>query len=261
MSDFSAALARNARKYGLAGLGLLCAFALFRFLWWLLDQALGDVFLTYVNSHGPDWLKWFAANPLSSVVGAGILFVAFCALAATRDEWIRKYVEFMREPDEPALDILWEPGKPIYYHSYPLPPDMVMNLQFRICVLNISKRAQITDIEVTLENLEPRELPCVPCHLRLMNDIPTGGRQPTEKFSLNRDGKQFIDLMVQKPNAPNFWIWHTVLPIDVTVPAQRYTFTIAVTSKDAPRVARDFVIEKDGPMWGMRMLPKGVQRD
>jgi hypothetical protein len=213
---------------------------------------MGNVILTFINSHGPDWLKWLASNPVVSVIGAGVLFVSSCALLATRDEWVRKLAEFKREPDIPTLAILWEPTEPEYRYEYTLPPDPTVNVHFRVCILNVSKTS-VSNIRVTLDALNPRELPCVPCRLRLMNNV-LPAQTPIDTFSLNPGERQFIDVMAQAPNGSKFWIWHTVDPISVVVPAQRYALTILATSQNAPAVSRSFELVKDGLFWSMKAV-------
>ena len=162
----------------------------------------------------------------------------------------------------PSLGILWQPEEKPYLHEYRMPndPSQTLHSHFRVCVVNLSKKEQARDVEVILEELSPRRLDCVPCHLRLMNNI-LPGETPIEKFSLNPEGKQPIDVMMWRPDSSRFQIWHTVLRQQTDVPAQPYTMKITASAANASPVTETFEIFKDGAAWNMRLLDKPLAKE
>jgi hypothetical protein len=215
--------------------------------WWALMSCAVFTFIGYyaaANNKGNGWI-------VGAVGVAAVLMFFIASFLAWKEQYEKASEEI------PELEIRWNPGEQTYHYEYPLPlDDPVLNIYFRICIVNISKRTVVTDIKVKLEKLTPHELACVPCCLRLMNDIiPVPGKTPKESFSLNPGDKQFVDLMMQKPNFPKFFIWHTVVPqIGVDVPAQAYTMTISVTAANADPVSQSFELVEDGPVWNLRAV-------
>jgi len=154
------------------------------------------------------------------------------------------------EPDALRLRIVWKPGEPVFVHSYKLPPDPAINVEFRVCVVNTSTRTTLTDIRVRLQDLQPYELPCVPCGLRLMNNT----KDPLiDRFDLHPGEEQFVSVFVQKPTAPLFWFLHTTPGIEWTVPAQPYSMRI-VASCGQTRAEQGFEVIKNGLQWEMRVV-------
>jgi hypothetical protein len=195
---------------------------------------------------------------LAVFVKADYAKAIWSALAVTG--WIATFYQvWAKERKEriagvPALDIVWKPGENTYRHEYFLPPPGApLNIQFRICVVNRSETNKATNVRIRMEELSPPELPCVPCCLRLMNNI-LPQQEPIESFSLNPGDHQFVDLLVQTPNGKEFWILHTVIPISVVVKAQPYTFKISATAENAPSKSRRFELVKDGTLWNMEAI-------
>lgn len=247
MGKFKSALVKAVLRYGVWA---LIGTAMGGFVLWVLDQELGNRIANFLDAHIAGLGMWIKANPVSSVVVAGVIFVAFCALMATQDEWIRKLSEFMREPDVASLAIIWTPGESVFVHPYTLPPDPTINLEFRICVVNTSQRTTLTGIRVRLQDLHPYELPCVPCGLRLMNNT----KEPIiDRFDLHPQEEQFVSVFVQKPNASTFWFLHTTQGIPWTVPAQPYVMKI-VASCGLARTEQRLELVKSGLQWEMKAV-------
>jgi hypothetical protein len=196
------------------------------------------------------WYVWLIGALL--ILSAGAIESGYRLYKAAQDE-AKKAIERLEEAVKPQLAIFWHPGEVTYHFEYG--PTEPRSVHFRICIANISKTTSVKDIRVILKRLTPHELPCVPCSLRLMNDILPSADPPIERFSLNPGDRQFIDLMEQKPGSPAFNIWHTVVPqITVQVPAQAYTLTIVVTASNAPTVSQDFELVKNGVLWNLRAI-------
>lgn len=156
----------------------------------------------------------------------------------------------------PKLEIVWKPGEQTYVMPYP-PGSNNPTIHYRICIVNMSTTQEVRNIVVMLDNLIPYVLNCVPCRLRLMNNIliEPNSDERIESFTLNPGAKQFIDLMEQRSGAPAFNFWHTVVPqINTQVPARDYRFTIRVTSSNAPPVSKSFELFANGALFGMREI-------
>jgi hypothetical protein len=162
-----------------------------------------------------------------------------------------------QERDPARLEITWHAGEKPYVHEYRMPndPSQTLHTHFRIVVINLSKGEQAKDVEVILEDISPRTLDCVPCHLRMMNNILPGDA-PIEKFSLNPQGKQPIDVMMWRPDSSRFQIWHTVLRQPTDIPAQTYTIKITASAANASPTSETFEIFRDGAAWNMRLFEK-----
>ena len=131
-------------------------------------------------------------------------------------------------------------GRPTEDHSDP----------YRVCIVNLSKIKSAIDVEVERTNLIPPVMACVPCHLRLKNNI-LPAQAPIEKFTLTPEGRQFIDVMRWGPTSDKFDIWHTVLQ-PTEIPAQPYYLTISTAATNAPRISKNFDVFRDGNGWGFR---------
>jgi hypothetical protein len=215
--------------------------ALLRRWWALMSCAAFTIIGWYAAAHSKG-NEWFGAVMW---VAAALMF-----LVASFFAWKEQYD---KAEETASLDIVWKPGEEPYWYPYTLPPDPTEWLHFRVCIVNTGSRAQVDDVEVWLENLWPRTLACVPCHLRLMNNVlPL--QQPIERFSVSRDGYKFVDVMAQKKGVDRFWIWHTAAPNPETILAQRYTFTIFATSKNAKRAEHNFCLEKGEEWWEMKSI-------
>jgi hypothetical protein len=245
MVDFRKALLKAIGRFGVFTFIVICVGG---FVWWIVDQYAGNRVTDFLDR--VLWLR-VTQQPAAAAVIAGVLFVCLCAFIATRDEWIRKLAEFTREPDIASLKILWKPGESVFVHSYRMPPeDATLNVEFRVCVVNTSKRTTLTGIRVRLQELQPYELPCVPCGLRLMNNT----KDPLiERFDLHPQEEQFVSLFVQKAGAASFWFLHTTPGIDWTVPAQQYAMTV-VASCGPTRAEQRFEVVKNGLQWEMRTI-------
>jgi hypothetical protein len=160
------------------------------------------------------------------------------------------------DDDGVALEIRWEPGQTTYLHEYTLPPYLTLYTHFRICIVNQSKTQSATNVEVTLEELIPHEMDCVPCHLRLMHNKLVGDKPetPIDKFSLSPGARQFVDVMMQSPSSDSFSIWHTVLHQSVYIPKQAYEMRIVVTADKIQPVSQQFEIFRDGNLWNLRCM-------
>lgn len=194
-----------------------------------------------------DW-PWYVWALGSVMILAGyILESSYRRFRTERDK-----ANALQESMHPKLEILWSPGEQTYVMSYPA-GSQNPSVHYRICIVNTSIAHAVNDIVVTLDRLAPYALDCVPCRLRLMNNIYPGSAPLIERFNLNPGDRQFVDFMEQKSGSPAFNIWHTVVPqITVQVPAQDYQLTIRVTSSNAPPVSKDFELFNNGALWGMR---------
>jgi len=200
------------------------------------------------------WYVWAIGALL--IMLAGAVESGYRLNKAAQDR-ARKAIADLEEVTKPRLAILWHPGGVTYHFEYVSGQNPVPSIHFRICIENISKTTEVDGIRVVLERLTPHRLPCVPCSLRLMNNIlmPPAPDPRIERFSLNPGDRQFIDLMEQKPGTPAFNIWHTVVPqITTQVPAQAYTMRILVTASNAPSVSRDFELVENGLVWNLRAI-------
>jgi hypothetical protein len=247
MAAFGAALLRAIRRFGLTTFIVVVVVS---FLFWIADQYAGNHVTDYLDSHSHRMVLWANANPVGAFAIIGFIFVMLCAFIATRDEWIRKLAESAGEPEIPTLQIIWKPGESVFVHSYELPPDRSINVEFRICVVNTSKSTTLTGIRVRLQDLRPYELPCVPCGLRLMNNT----KEPLiDRFDLHPKEEQFVSVFVQKPNASDFWFLHTTPGIPWTAPAQAYVMRI-VASCGPTRAEQGFEVTKNGLRWEMKAI-------
>jgi hypothetical protein len=132
-------------------------------------------------------------------------------------------------------------------------------LHYRICVINRSPTDKAVNVQVMLGELEPPELPCAPCFMRLMNDIRKD-EDPTpfkESFDLKPLHSQFIDLLAQDPNwnEAKFWCHHVVRQISPLIPKQQYTFVISASSDNVTPDRKRFTLFKNGPYWQLREAP------
>jgi hypothetical protein len=210
---------------------------------------------SYIMTSGWRWYVWATGALL--IVLAGAVETGYRLYKAAQDRG-QKAISDFEEATRPRLAILWHPGEVTYHFEYVAGQNPVPSIHFRICIENISTNAVVNDIRVVLERLTPHELPCVPCSLRLMNNIlmPPVLDPRIERFSLNPGDRQFIDLMEQKAGSPMFNIWHTVVPqITTQVRAQAYTMRILVTASNAPAVSKDFELLNNGAMWNLRETP------
>jgi hypothetical protein len=218
----------------------------------------------YVSDPPPKWLSgvfmmenwpWYVWAIGSLLILSGyILDSGYRKFRTERDK-----AATLQEGMKPKLEILWKPGEQTYVMPY---PDGSPNptIHYRICIVNRSTAQAVTDIVVTLDRLAPYVLNCVPCTLRLMNNIlPPGGdpkKTPAtaiQTFSLNPGATKFVDLMEHNPGLPNIQIWHTVVPeVSTQVPAQEYEFTIKVTASNSTPVSKHFELFKNGSLWGLR---------
>jgi hypothetical protein len=150
------------------------------------------------------------------------------------------------------LELTWNPHEEPYRWW-----DMgqkVPVLYFRLRVKNISG-ATVNGIKVELSELIPRALPCVPCPIRLMNNILPRD-EPVRKFSLNPGDKNFIDLMLQSRGMDTFWILHTVQGISEAVPKEAYRMTIRISAINVPEILRTYELAEDGELWNLREIPE-----
>jgi len=160
-----------------------------------------------------------------------------------------------QSPDRPVesaerhIEILWKSGEQTYHMYYGKDN---LTIHCRICVVNRSETAKITNVQVQLKSLTPHELPCVPCCLRLMNDLTRGDQRFIETFDLKPGESRFVDVMAQDPDDTKLWIWHTVRGIPEVVPAQPYVLTVAVTGDNASGDEKQFQLFKNGPYWNMK---------
>jgi hypothetical protein len=253
MAEFFKAVLRAFRKHRTAGIIVLVLAIAMGFLFSLFEQWFQNLVMDLMGSHARAVSMWMLAHPAGASAVIVSIFTILCLFIATRDEVIRKYVEFVREPDIPVLEIIWKPGEHKFVHHYLLPPDPVVNVEFRFCVINMSKRTTLKDIRVRLQDLEPHELPCVPCGLRLMNDLPSDEESFIHRFDLHPGDEQFISFIVHKPKASYFWILHTTPRIPWAIPAQQYTMRI-VASCESTRISQRFEMVKNGPQWDMRAI-------
>jgi hypothetical protein len=216
---------------------------------WLDAHAVGPIHST---------ASWIANRPFALTIGGlGVFLLVLLLHAAIVSRSTPSEIpKELPEPEEPpSLGILWHPSEKPYLHEYRMPndPSQTLHTHFRILVANLSKKEQVRDVEVILEDLSPRTLDCIPCHLRLMNNILPGDL-PIERFSLNPDRKQPIDVMMWRPGSRSFQIWHTVMRQTTDVPAQPYTMKITASAANAKVVTREFEIAKSGSEW--KFFPK-----
>jgi hypothetical protein len=213
--------------------------------------------------------SWIVNRPFALTLGGVCIFLAVLighAFVVTKRKGDTKSADLDKpqarvgeplaseERDPARLELTWHAGEKPYLHEYRMPndPNQTLHRHYRVVVINKSKTEQAKDVEVILENLLPRTMDCVPCHLRLMNNI-LPGETPIEKFSLNPEGKQPIDVMMWRPDSSRFQIWHTVRqPTDVQ--AQPYTMKITASAANASLVSETFEIFKDGAEWNMRLV-------
>jgi hypothetical protein len=193
------------------------------------------------------WYVW-AIGSLAILAGY-ILESGYKRFRAERDR-----ADALQESMKPKLEILWKPGEETYVMPYPEGSSNPTR-HHRVCIKNTSTLNAVDDIVVTLDKLVPYVLNCVPCPLRLTNNIlmEPNVDPKKESFPLNAGGRQFIDVFEHNPGAPNFSIWHTVVPqIPTHVPAREYKLTIGVTARNAPAISKNFEIFKNGAVWDMR---------
>ena len=154
-----------------------------------------------------------------------------------------------RPDDKATLEILWKPGEMTYHMHY---GEGMRALHYRICIVNLSDTKLVRNVRVRLEALYPPVLPCVPCLLRQMNDIPGPYVPYKESFDLSPGKEQFIDLLAQGPDDANMWVLHTVKGIPELVKKQPYKLIISVTSDNAASDTKTFELFENGPYWHMR---------
>ncbi len=250
MAEFFKAVRRAFAKHRTAGIILLVLAVVMAFALSLFEQWFQNVVMDLMGDHAHAVLSWMLSHPAGASVVIVAGFAALCLFIATRDEWIRKFAEFMREPDIASLNIIWHPGETVFVHHYKLPPDPIENTEFRVCVKNTSQRTTLRGIRVRLENLDPHNLPCAPCCLRLMNNTTP---PLLERFDLDPDEDQFVTVFVQKPNASQLWFMHITPGIPWDVPAQPYSFDIVARSGPT-RAKQRFHLFPNGPHWNMRAI-------
>lgn len=110
-----------------------------------------------------------------------------------------KAITDLRMATTPCLEIRWHPGELTFHYELGGGKDSAPSVHFRICMANTSKATAVRDIRVMLERLPPHNLTCVTCSLRLMNNIlmEPAPDPRVERFSLNPEDSQFVDLMEQ----------------------------------------------------------------
>ena len=220
---------------------------------WILPKSLWEGRENLVVMENWPWYVW-AIGSLSIL--AGYVLESSYRQFRIEKEKAQNALEQLQEVTTPRLQIRWIPGEVTYHYEYGAEPNRGPSVHFRICIANVSQTAIVTDIRVVLERLTPHRLPCVPCSLRLMNNVlmPPVIDPRVERFSLNPGDHQFIDVMEQRAGSPAFNIWHTVVPqITTLVIKGDYRMTIAVTSS-APRISQDFELVENGELWDLRAV-------
>lgn len=172
----------------------------------------------------------------------------------------RKVLAYERAANEmPQLEIVWDgrPDAKTYRMHYGVNGK---TLHFRVAAVNKSTLHKVSNVKVRLTALEPDLMPCVPCCLRLMNDIHDSPEPYIERFELAPEEQRFVDVLAQDPdpNVPSFFLWHTVHRISVVLPKQFYRFTIAITGDNAKADSKSFELVEEGEYWEMK---KAVQGD
>lgn len=189
------------------------------------------------------------------------IIVLFVLLAGSLETSFRLYRAARRRGDDAIavfenyrikqLELTWNPEEEPYRwwdESQSVPV-----LYFRLRVKNISG-VTVNGIKVELSELAPRgALACVPCPIRLMNNI-LPANEPVHHFSLNPGDKNFIDLMLQSRALDCFWILHAVKNYKVEVPKQAYRMTIRISAIDVPEILRKYELVKDGELWNLREI-------
>ncbi len=206
------------------------------------------------------WKQWGMSGMISNLplhvwlIGALIIIASGAAETGYRfyrdarkrgDEAIADFENYKTR----QLEVTWNPNEEPYRwwdkKQKPAPA-----LYFRLRVQNISG-STVDGVKVELSELTPRELDCVPCPIRLMNNLLP--RDETEReFSLNPGDKRFIDLMLQSRSMDSFWILHTVQGISEVVPIRPYKMVIRVSAINVPEIVRRFELVEDGEMWRLQ---------
>ena len=153
------------------------------------------------------------------------------------------------------LEIVWKPGEPVFMMAYP--SDGSTATHFRVCVRNVTTDVHLKNVRVRLESINPRELECVPCYLRLMNNIIHPERSdsiPVESFDLNPGDHQFVDVLAQDPKHSNFWVWHTIKEFPVTIPVQPYELKLVASASEGMPVEKTLGLVKTGSVWSMKAI-------
>jgi hypothetical protein len=196
-----------------------------------------------------DWPWYVWALGCMSILAVYVLESSFKKFQSEKDR-----ADILEDRARPKLEITWTPTEEVYVFRHP-PGSPNPSIHYRVCIRNTSTIDAVDGIVVTLDQLAPRALDCVPCRLRLMNNIlmPPQMDVRVETFSLNPAARQFIDLMEQKPGSPTFNIWHTVVPQQSTqIPAQAYKMRIVASALKAAPAQLDLELVKNGNVWELR---------
>ncbi|MEP7362308.1 MAG: hypothetical protein ABI972_03565 [Acidobacteriota bacterium] len=228
-------------------------------LWKARDEVVGAAVVGILVTAIEPVMAWYGQRP-PSLWGAVSLFVvsAFAVfLYARARPMAAPVVASDGVPTEPdRLEILWRPGEANYHMYY---GTNEMALHYRICVINRNRIKKALNVQVQLEDIEPLELPCVPCFLILMNDIRKDNdpRPYKDSFDLKALHSQFVDVLAQDPawEQKKFWIHHVVKEVERLIPIQQYSFTISATSDNLAGDRRRYTLFKNGPYWQMREVP------
>jgi len=226
----------------------------------LIDDIAGKIVKPRVSDAAWKKLEWL------TVIGAWPLYiwalgVLVILLIGATEVGYRLYREARKRGDKAIadfeyyktgrLEVTWNPMEKPYrwWDETQNPPA----LYFRLLVRNVSG-STVNGVKVELSELAPRKLECVPCPIRLMNNI-LPGNTAVHSFSLNPGDKNFIDLMLQSRSLDCFWILHAVEGYDeVSVPRLPYTMTIRVSATDLPEIVRRYQLFEDGELWNMKEL-------
>jgi hypothetical protein len=206
----------------------------------------------FISMSGPTTVPFAVAAVFVPSTWQKVILVALAVLCGLLSSYWVWRIERQARNEEftraaPHLDILWNPTDGAYRFDF---QRTGVNILFRVCVVNTSHAHPVVGVQVRMESLTPRECPCIPACLRLMNDF---GERLAERFDLTAGGSQFVDVIQQNLNTPEqFYIWHVVKPISTAVKAQPYRFTILVTADNAPPASREFEMCMDGSSWTMR---------
>jgi hypothetical protein len=201
----------------------------------------------FITTNWP-WYVWLIGA--SVIVLLGAVETGFRLYRAARQRGDKAILDFEAYRTR-QLELSWNPAEEPYRwwdmsQSVPV-------LYFRLRVKNISG-VTVNGIKVELSELTPRALACVPCPIRLMNNIlPLN--EPVHSFSLNPGDKNFIDLMLQSKGMEVFWILHAVKDYKVEVPKQAYRMAIRISAIDVPEILRTYELVEDGELWNLREIP------
>jgi hypothetical protein len=223
-----------------------------------IEKIIKPVFLFF--STETRWNQWGISGMISNLPLHVWLIGALVIIASGATETgYRFYRDARRRGDKAIVDfenyktkqleLTWNPEEEPY-RWWDMGQKPAPALYFRLRVKNISG-ATINGIKVELSELIPRELICVPCPIRLMNNILPRD-VPEREFSLNPGDKCFIDLMLQSRSMDTFWILHTVQGISEAVPKKPYRMVIRISAINVPEIVRRYELIEDGEMWRLQ---------